>query len=312
MKKRTALWISILTFILGVILFPACKKTRVQSQNNTTSVGYTNATAFHSNYQQQEQTFTVDSPGTGPIVGHMGTKFYPYDNIFMYPNGQNVYYPFTLKVIEVYGPKDMILSQMPSIGGGHILETNATIRALCFKGASGLVLKHGRKFYMETATESAMLTGMSVWYGLASGSITDFTNVVSTLDPSINPDTLSSVTNLASSYAMNIARMGWVNCAQLAPTGTNTTVTFSASGTNPQNIEVYLVFNNHTSVMQCYNLTSGQIPVGTNCTMVAFAMDANNNLVYDKQNLTITAGMTVTLNPQQTTDANLLAVLGTL
>jgi hypothetical protein len=307
------LWILFFTLILGVMLFPACKKTRVQSQTNTTALGYTNASAFHTTYQQQEQVFAVDSPGTGPIIGHMGTKFYPTDNIFMYPNGTNVYYPFTLKVFEIYGVKDVILSNLPPVAGGHILESKAAIRARAFKGSTELVLKPGRKFPMETATVPNMLAGMSDYYGFASGSIIDWTNNVTTLNPAINPDTLSSVTALASSYSMNIALMGWVDCARLYNnSATTTSVTFAAAGNNPQNIEVYMVFNTSASVMQVYSLHSGQIPIGVTCTVIAIAMDANNALVYDKQTITVTSGMTVTLNPVATTDANLLTVLGAL
>jgi hypothetical protein len=293
------------------VVFQACKKDRAAAKP---ALGYTSGSAFYNKYQQQEQVFQVDSPGTGPIIGKMGTKLYPYANIFMFPNGANVTYPFTVKLIEIYPVKDIILSNMPTVAGGKIMESKAEIRARAFKGTTELVLRPGRKFGMETATVSNMLTGMSVFYGFPNGSITDWTNNVTTLDPTITPDTLSSVANLTSSYAMTIARMGWTACARLLSyTGGTSAITITATGNNPQNIDVFLVFkNNPTSVMKAYNLQSGQIPLGTQVTMVAIAYDQTGALVYDMQSLTVTSGMTVTLNPVATTESALLGVLSGL
>jgi hypothetical protein len=315
-KKGLFICLPFIALLFGSILFPSCTKERTQAQTPATTpppLGYTQSNTFYSQNQQQEQVFTVDSPGTGPIIGNMGTKLYPYANIFMFPNGANVTYPFTLKLIEVYPVKDIILSNMPTIAGGKILDSKAEIRARAFKGTTELVLRPGRKFNMETATRTNMLTGMIDFYGFPGSNFTDWTGTVSTLDPTINPDTLSLVTNFTSSYSMNIARMGWVACAKLDNnTATTTSISFTASGNNPQNIDVFLVFQNIPCVMKAYNLTSGQIPIGTQLTMIAIANDANNNLVYDKQSITVAAGMTVTLNPVVTTSANLLSVLSAL
>jgi hypothetical protein len=310
---QSGLTFSLLLLVIGSVLFPACKKDRLQSQKTTVAPGYTAPSAFYNKYQQPEQTFQVDTPGTAPIIGQMGTKLYPSANIFMYPNGQAVTYPFTVKLVEIYPVKDMILSNMPTIAGGKILESKGEIRARAFKGTTELVLRPGYKFSMESGTEATMLTGMSVFYGFPGSSYTDWTGSVTTLDPSINPDNLSSVTNSTSTYLINIARMGWISCARLySNPATTSAITFTATGNTPQNISVFLVFNNSASVMQAYNLQSGQIPIGTNVTMIAIAYDQNNALVYDKQSLTVTAGMSVQLNPVVTSESALLSVLSAL
>jgi hypothetical protein len=315
-KEKTGLWMLqssaktiILAMLLSGISFVSCKKDRAPAKP---ALGYTSPAAFYSNYKQQEQIFQVDSPGTGPIIGKMGTKLYPYANIFMFPGGQAVAYPFTVKLVELYPVKDVILWNLQTIAGGKIMQYKAEISARAFKGSQELVLRPGRKFGMETAATTNMLTGMSVFYGFGSGRSADWTNNVSSLDATINPDTLSSVTNLSASYAMNIARMGWTSCAKL-PAATNFTgVTFTCTGNTPQNIDVFLVFNNGTTVMQCNNLTSGPLPIGTQATMVAIAYDQNNALVYDKQNITVSSGMQVQLNMVSTTDTGLLSILSAL
>jgi hypothetical protein len=310
----SALRISSFLVLLAAVslLTPSCSKDRVQSQNTTVALGYTSPSAFYNTYKQKEQVYQVDSPGTGPIIGNMGTKFYPNANIFMFPGGQNVIYPFTIKVYEIYPVKDIILSNMPTMTFGKILEARPQISARAFKGATELVLRPGKKFHMETATITNMLTGLKVFYG-TNGSPMNWTDTVSILNPAILPDTLSAVSSLTSTYSMNIALMGWVNCGRFFHfTAATTPITFSCTGNTPQNINVFLVFNNGNSVMQVSNLVSGLVPVGTPLTMIAIAYDANNNLVYDKQALTVTAGMQVVLNPVVTTDANLLSVLGAL
>jgi hypothetical protein len=298
---------------VGTLFMPSCSKDRAQTATTTVALGYTAPTAFYNKYKQPVQVLQVDSPGTGPIIDSMGTKLYPNANIFMFPNGNSVIYPFTLQMIDIYTVKQMILSTLPTVAGGKILEAKPEISARAFKGAQELVLRPGKKFHMETATMTSLLTGMSVYYGFSGSGFTDWTKTVGVLNPAISPDTLSSITNLASTYSMNIALMGWVNCGRLfSYTAATTPITFNCTGNTPQNINVFLVFNNSNSVMQAYSLVSGPVPVGTQLTMIAIAYDANNNLVYDKQSLTVTAGMSVTLNPIVTTEANLLSVLGTL
>ena len=299
-------------FLVSVILFSSCAKKRADDKK--TLPNYVSASSFYSTYQQPEQTFTVDTPGTAPIIGKEGTILSGWDSIFMYPTGQSISYPFTLKLVEVYTLKDMILSNLPPIASGKILESGGEIRIRAFKGATELVLKPGKKYSMLLDTsKTPLLNGMSVYYGAPNGTITDWTNNVTILDPSINPDNLSAVINTpAQAYLMHIARMGWVNCArQFSSSAGTTTISFTSQGTNTQNIDVFLVFKNIHSMMQVYNLTSQPIPVGTNLTVVAISRDSNQNnaMAYEAQDITVTAGMQVTLNLASITDANLLGQL---
>ncbi len=295
--------IVLFVFALGMVLFVSCTKQRAPSK--PTGPDYASPATFYTQYQQKVQTFQVDSPGTGFIVGKMGTRLTGDASIFMYPNGQNVVYPFTLQLIEVYTGKDMILSNLPSLGGGKILQTMGEISVNAFKGSQQLVLRPGKKYFMELDTNKSLLSGMSVFYGVSGGSITDWTVLI--------PDTLSAVINYPFFYAMNIARMGWVSCAQnFNPGGATTTIDFTSAGTNIQNIDVFLVFKDIHSVVQVYGLKSQvAIPVGTNLTVVAISRDANsgNSMVYDSQAITVGAGQQVTLNMKNISDVALLNAL---
>lgn len=297
--------------MVAIIASTSCKKDRAAAK--IPAPNFASPASFYTQYQQPVQTFTVDSPGTGPIIGKEGTKLSGDASIFMYPNGQNVYYPFTLKLIEVYTGKDMILSNLPSIAGGKILETGGEISIRAYKGSQELVLKPGKKYFMELDTNTNLLTGMSVFYGFPNGNYTDWTNNLTSLDATINPDNLSSVLNMPLFYDMTIGRMGWVNCARLyTNANATTTISFTSQGTNTQNIDVFLVFKNIHSVMQVRGLVSQPVPVGTNLTVVAISRDSNqnNSMVYQAQDITVSSGMTVTLDLQPVSDAALLAALG--
>ncbi len=301
----------------GSILFPSCTKQRAATP--TPGQDYAPASAFYSTYQQPVQVIQVDSPGTGYIFGKMGTRLSGDASIFMFPGNpaQPVIYPIILKLIEIYPEKDMILSKLPSVGGGKILETGGEISIRAFKGTQELVLRPGKKYTMMLDTNKSLLSGMSVFYGfpgIGTPAFTDWTSNISLLNPAISQDTLSKVINQPLFYQMNIAIMGWVSCAQVytsASLTTNITFTTPSNSTNTQNLDVYLAFTDIHGMMQVYNMKSQAIPIGTNLTVIAIAQDANsaNSLVYYSQSTTVTAGQVIALNPTDITSANLITAL---
>lgn len=318
MKKSTF----ILLFLSGIIFYSSCTKQRAPVK--TPGPNYVASSSFYTSNQQQVQTIQVDSLGTKPIIGKMGTVLSGDQSLFMDPANpsQNVGYPFTLKLIENYPIKDFILSQLPSVGAGKILQSQGEISIQAYKGkAPGsilLVLRPGKKYPMRLDSNITFITGNSIYYGfpntVSSRNITDWTSNVTSLDPKINPDTLSKVYLFANFCEVFIARMGYVSCAQnYSYPNAGTTITFTppANSTNGQNIDIYLVFKGIHSMMQVYNLTSMAVPTGTTLTYVAIATDSNsgNSLVYDSQTITVTAGQTVTLNPVAISSAALMTNL---
>ncbi len=309
----------VLLFISSIIFYSSCTKQRAPVK--TPGPNYVAASSFYTANQQQVQTFTVDSPGTGPIIGKMGTVLSGNASLFMIPGNpsQNVGYPFTLKLIENYPIKDFILSQLPSVGAGKILQSQAEISIQAYKGSTLLVLRPGKKYPMVLDSNITFIAGNNVYYGfpntVSSRNITDWTSNVTSLDPTIKqPDTLSKVYLFSKYCEMFIARMGYVSCAQsytYPNAGTTITFTPPSNSTNGQNIDIYLVFKGIHSMMQVYNLTSLAVPTGTTLTYVAISTDSNsgNSLVYDSQTITVTSGQTVTLNPVNISNAALLADL---
>jgi hypothetical protein len=279
-----------------VVLSSSCKKDRVQQDD------YQSMDSFYNQYKEEEQEFIIDSTGSCPLIAKKGTKICISADMLMFINGTGITYPFTLKVVELYSIKDMLLWRIPAIAGGSILETSAEIRVRAFKNNTELVLKPGKKYYMEMDTMATLNNNMQAYYGFDNGGINDWA-----------VETLSSVSVNAYFYSLNVARMGWISSARLHPSAAqNTTVTLSATGTNTQNIEVFLSFVNFKGLMRVTNLISGPVPIGEQVTLVAMAKNQNNDYVLDKQTFTVTVAQQITLNMQVISEADLLTALNGL
>lgn len=307
MKTQKLIHLALSCIVATSVLFTACKKDRVPEDN------YEDMDSFYSDNEEEEEEITVDS-GSGNcfVTAKKGTRICVTRDMLRDANGNDVpNYPFQLKVIELYSIKHMILRRQPSTSGSTILETSAEIKVRPFKNGNEAFLKPGRKYLMETAALTP-ISGMQSYYGFVNSGTNDWTNSISTFIPGF-VDTLSTVTNMPSFYQLTPATTGYVSAAQAhQSTASYTPVTLSVAGTNTQNIQVFISFNNFKSVMRVTNLVSAPIPVGETVTLMAFGKKQTNDFVLHQQTFTVTAGQQITLNMQVITEANLLAALAAL
>lgn len=281
---------------LIIIGMYSCKKDRIAIDD------YQNMDSFYNDNKEPEQEFIIDTLGSCPLIARKGTKICISADMLMFPNGNRVNYPFTLKVVELYSIKDMILWNLPAVSGSNILETSAEIRVRAFKDNTELVLKSGKSYYMEMDTISTLVSNMLPYYGFNSGSATNW--VI---------DNLSSLSFNSWFYTINVGQMGWISAARLHSSSVqNTTVSLSVNGSNTQNIQSYISFNNFKGLIKIDNLVSGNIPVGEQVTLVSFAKKQTNEYVLHKQDYTITTNQQIPLNMQVISEQDLLAALSTL
>lgn len=291
-----------------IILIGACRKERLPVDD------FQNMDSFYSDNEEPEQEITVDS-GAGPcfVTAMRGTRICVTRPMLQDAVGNDIPdYPFKLKVIELYSIKHMLLRKQPSVAGGNILETSVEIRVRPFKNNNEAFLKPGKKYVMITDTLPAIVSGMKSWYGFINGGNNDWTDSLATIVPGF-VDTLSSVTISSADYTLTPAKTGYVSAAKLhQSTAQYTTITFTVAGTNTQNIQVYISFNNFKSVMKVTNLVSLPVPVGETVTLIAFAKKQTNDFVMHQQTFTVTPAMQIALNMQVVTEAALLAALAAL
>ncbi len=307
-KVSTVSKVSIGMIFLSSVFYYGCKKDRIEQQ---TLNSYDSPDSYLDSKEPKEQEFIIDSTGSGPITGNQGTKIWGGKNCLMYPNGDTVKYPFTIKLVELYKPKDMIYYRMPTVAGGNILRTGGEIRLRAFKGTNELVLKPNPCLaQIEMPCATVPRTDMRVYYGFpatsSSVAFTDWTDDPSKLG---SPSTLNPVfTALTKSYSASIARLGWINCDVLATTGSSATVSFESTVDDLTNVKFFIFIPDTKTVMQTYGSTSGSFPSGSNIKIIGIGMQGSNLFSF-YQTLTPNGPTTVDVEMKATTDADLTALL---
>lgn len=284
-----------------IIAICAAALTSCKSERDDKNDEYSSMDEFCNKHRQEEQEFTIDSTGTGPIVGKQGTKLWSGDtSIFMFPNGGNVTYPFTIKLIELYPESDFMEFPMSTVSNSTLTEAAGAVRIRAFKNGTELVLKPGKTYYTEMTDTNNLLQNMKVYYGENKDVDVDWT---------MSNDV--AVTN-ASSYYIGMKQMGWMMCAKPHVSAPTTKVTLTADGSGTDNIDVYITAKNYFSVVKVKKLKSIEIPTGEDVRIVAMAMDQNGKyrLHYSTHNVTV--GLTLKLDLNVVTEQELLDKLASL
>jgi hypothetical protein len=304
MKKLSLLAVSIIVLIIA-----SCSKERIVLKPQLNS--YSSPNAYLDSKKQDEQEFIIDGTG-GPIVGNQGTTIWGGKTCVRLPNGDTIDYPFTLKLVELYTPADMIYYQMPTVSASRILATDGEIRIRTFKNGTELNLLPGCAGFMVSMPNDAPVPGSrKKFYGYNAGSIVDFTDDISAL---IGVTTSQSAFWGVDTIGYNsiIERFGWINCAQLAGTTSGSTLSFASNVDDLTNVAIFAYLPATKTVMQAYNQSMGIIPNGSDVKIIAIAVDANGNLFSYYQQLNVNASQTIQVTMSQTTDAQLTALLNTL
>lgn len=288
--------------------FYSCSKERIQEKPQLNS--YNSPNTYLDSKQEQEQVFIIDSTGNGPIVGNQGTTIWGTKNCLQFPNGDTVAFPFEVRLVELYTPKQMIYYRMPTVSNKNILETAGEIRLRAFKNNQELLLKPGCAYMISMPNANPQNNYMKVFYGFPNGNFIDWTDnlaslgVTQTQNPYFVPDTIG--------YNAFVEKLGWINADMLIGNGSGSTLNFTSSVDDLTNVAIFVYFPAYKGLMQAYNQSAGLVPNGSSVKVVAIAVDASNNLYSFDQSLTVNGNTSVSITMSQTTDAALTALLNSL
>lgn len=315
MKKSLFKLATLIVFIFSALLLSDCSKQRI-AQNS-----YSDPDQFMYDNRPEEQEFEIDGEGQGPIIGNQGTRLWLDSSIFMFTNGNDVSYPITIKLIEIYTPKDMELYELPTVAQGNMLVTAGEIRVRAFKDGEELVLKPGKVYYAQVPNSNPTWQ-MSIFYGQESGDILDWRDNASAVNSNEGVDSLEFIMPNTDSlgglfgypgigYDLAIPNMGWINCDYFYGMNPDslTTVTYDSEDDDLTNVVKYLYFNEIHSVMQVYGTQSGQVPIGASVKSLCFAMNEAGNLAYHYEAFTISPNYTVQVTMTEISEADLLALM---
>jgi hypothetical protein len=296
--------------IAGVLVFSSCSKDRTEKELNT---DYAPLDGFYNSYAPEEQTFIIDSLGGDTIIGNQGTMIWGVPKtIFMDKiTFQDIYYPYYLKLIEAYSIKDMILSQLPNTAQGKLLKTGGEIKITAFKNNNELALKNhcGVNYFAPSASPD---TAMNLFYGFTSGTSNDWNEDVMQTGYLFSADSVTYLSVVYGGYYAKMAKLGWTSIDRLYSNSNNSDITFTATGTNTNLIDVYVIFNNIHSFMKVSNLSIQDLPAGEPITVFALGMGSDGTMYYFKQDYTTTSGLIVDLIMGASTESQVLTLMGGL
>jgi hypothetical protein len=288
--------VSVLLVSLFSVFYFSCSKDRIDPKTLNT---YSPVNTYLDSKKQQEQEFIIDSGGTCPIVGNQRTKICLGKQCLTFPTGGSVNWPFSIKLVELYKPKDMIYYQMPTISAGTILKTDGEIRLRAFKNGIELLLTPTPCSAQIDMPCVAPQNGMHVFNGITTSGNPDW----------IDNSPVNLFSTIPAYYTDSIKKLGWINCGQLAGSTSNSTLTFTSTTDDLTNVGIFIYITGTKTVMQVYNSSSSLIPNGSAVKIVAIGINSSGNLFSFSQNQTVTASAQIDIVLSATTDAALTTLL---
>jgi len=295
--------------IAGIVFLASCSKDRT---DKTTNTDYASLDDFYNNNAPPEQSFTIDSLGGDTITGMDGTRIWgiPKTIFMLKTTHSDIYYPYTLKLIEAYSIKNMILSKLPNVAQSSVLKSAGEIKVTAFKNTNELMLKQNCGLSMA-APDSTPDAAMKVYYGFTNGTTNDWNMDVTQTDYIFTTDTVTHISTGSNRYWMKIAKLGWTSIDHTF-TYTNSDITFTAAGTNTNLIDVYMIFKNRHSYVKVDNLAASNMPSGEPITIFAIAKDSGGTMYYFMQDYTISNGLVIDLQMNSSTESQILALMAGL
>lgn len=295
------------TLVIGLsLLFSSCSRDRIERDLNT----YESPNAYLDSKKQDEQIFVIDSAGPGPIVGNQGTTIWGSIDCLELPGGGAVTYPFLVKLVELYTPKDMIYYRMPTVSAGMPLETAGEIRLRAEKDGQELLLSQPCAFQVSMPNAAPTPNYMNVFYGIENGDVVDWTTdlgvfgITQIQNPVFNVDTIG--------YSALIEKLGWINADRSVTTSSVQSITFDSEEDDLTNVMFFAYLPGTNTVLQSSNGVISGIPAGAQVKVIAIAVNTSGNLFHFYQELTVNANTTVMVVMSEISDPNLTSLLDSL
>lgn len=305
MMKKTTKSVLLLLFVSAMILSISCRKDRIEKTMNS----YEPINSYLDAKKQAEQVFVIDSNGSGPIVGNQGTRIWVSKQCLQKPNGDSITWPYTVRLVELYKPKDLIYYQMPTVSSLGILENDGEIRLRAFKDDVELIFKPYPCGCNIAMPNQAPKSYMRVFYGTETA-ITDWSSNGSQFGISSLANPFFSHTD--TSYLANIHRLGWIGCDSLAGNNTGTKLTFQSSSDELQNVGIFIYIPQTRTVMQVYNMVSGYLPNNISIKIVCIGINSSGELFTYYQNMTTGSSTPIEVTMTAISDADLTTLLNSL
>ncbi len=273
------------------------------------------AQAFLDKIANKSETKTIKSQSDLPFIAKNGTKIWIYPNDLRFSDGTKASYPFDLEVLELLTPKDMILSQKPTVAQGRLLTTGGELFIKATKNGKELSLDFFNNTSIEIPAKSTEQE-MSIFYGTTTsdGFIDWYIQKERPQNPGGQSGVITREDSLRNrSYVIFPMEIGWINCDKFYNfTGTKTKMKLTSAYPELKNIQTFLFFKDIKSVMGVYGDTSGEIPVGQLVKVISVAVTKDEQIFSFIKDIVIAENQVVNIELRPTTQKELNDFLQTL
>ncbi len=302
MKIKIILFLAIL---LSISL-TSCKKDRIEKSMNE----FEDLNEYLNLKKQAEQTFVIDSNGTGPIIGNQGTKIWISKECLQTLNGNDITWPYTVKLVELYTPSDMIYWQMPTVSSNGILQTEGEIRLRAFKDNDELKLKPlPCKCIIEMPSDEPK-NYMSVYYGFETNNRPDWTKNMTQFG--ISQPTAEWFMPTDTGHIGEIGKLGWIGCDTLVGSTSGANISFISTTDYLDNVGIFIYFPTTKTVMQVYDQVSSTIPAGSTIKIICLAQKSDGSLYHFYSTNTINGNIEINIEMQEISENALTNLLNSL
>ncbi len=283
---------------LTLIGFSSCSSERIEPKNNL--VTYEDASEYLETKKAQEQEYEITEEGEGPLVCEQGTKIWLSNSLLMYPNGDSVNFPYTIKVVELYSPADYIYYQMPSVSGTGLLTTLGEIRVRAYKDNVELVLRPEKTWRIEVPSDED-INNLLCYYGNAADSKVNWTNLHQT--------PFDTVTE---GYQADAKVLGWVACSKDAVGSAQTTsIGFYSDSISLSNLQSFIYLPSVKGITQVSGTNSIPVPLDVMAKIVIICQQGDQLYCFYDEIETSPENL-IEVKPMPVSDAELTTILNGL
>ncbi len=297
------------TILVAFTVF-SCSKDRIDPTPKLNR--YEPISTYFKTQKSPEQIFEITENDDIPIQGLQGTKVWLPKGLLMFPDGQDVDYPYTIKLVEAYCPKDMMYYQKPTTAHGNIVETEGEVRIRAFKEndygkIEELVLKPGETFLLQMPSDSAR-HNLKVLYDITSNNIPDWTSEAGDAGANIEADLYFSKTDTA--HRANIGKLDWINCGTLHQAFYK--LSFASEVDDLTNVGIFGYIPKYKTLVQAYRQKTPALPDSCDIKIIAIGIDKDKKLYYQGLRTLVTHSGTVPIKLKPISNVELRAVLDEL
>lgn len=284
---------TIVAAIIVLISFQNCSKDRIETE--TTS--YESMNEYFDSKKQEEQVYEIDTLGECPLTGKLGTRICIDKSGLALPNGDSVYYPYTLKLVELYTPKDMIFYQITNNSTDGFFTCKGEVLIRTFKNETELQLRTNKVIEVEIK-DSFAVQDMNVYYE----------QISSPFEWRKTSDVYSKT-----DYGyLGLVSLGWNSAGKQIVYEEPANITFTSETDNLETVEMFMYVPSAHSIVKINNHTNILAPIGEQVKFICMAIDKKNQLYYQFTNQTITGDANIEVSLAKISDAELTQILDSL